>query len=150
MEEVEEAPKKKKSKKEDSDKEEEVPKKKKSKKQESDAEMEEEPKKKKKKSKKEIAESKLILEPQVFDQLSSDEELRSKVLSEKKEAKPSNPETFENDVFKVTEVSSSDGCINLQMKAFEYEKVPVNFKLELRGNWSKTPIEKDDLIRVIG
>ena len=57
---------------------------------------------------------------------------------------------FENCLYVVFDVSREPLGTVLILKSVEDDNVPLNFRITLRGSWTRTPIDHGDYLRVIG
>ena len=57
---------------------------------------------------------------------------------------------FENGLFVVFDVSREPLGTVLILKSVDDDNVPLNFRITLRGTWTRTPIDHGDYLRVIG
>jgi hypothetical protein len=57
---------------------------------------------------------------------------------------------FENGLYVVFDVSREPLGTVLILKSVDDDNVPLNFRITLRGTWTRTPIDHGDYLRVIG
>lgn len=95
---------------------------------------------------------------QIFEALSSEpnsqdallNSLKKQDMSKKTRLDDLDTKVFENGLYVVFDVSREPLGTVLILKSVDDDNVPLNFRITLRGTWTRTPIDHGDYLRVIG